>query len=203
MKIGIIDYKMGNIASLQNSFEKIGVTPSLISDPEALISCDKVILPGVGAFHDAAEHLSENGMDEAILSYAKSGKDLFGICLGLQLLFQNSEESRGAEGLGLIPGKVVHFSSNTPKEQLKIPHMGWNKMFVSKEDALFNGIENPYLYFVHSYHVECDDKYVLGRTDYGETFVSAVRHENVIGLQPHPEKSHDHGLKILKNFSDL
>jgi glutamine amidotransferase len=191
---------MGNIASLQNSCEKIGIHPSMISTPEELLTCDKVILPGVGSFHDAAEHLRQNALDEGIKAYAKSGKTLFGICLGLQLLFKESEESRGALGLDLIPGDVVHFSSTTPKEQLKIPHMGWNKMFLEKEDALFKGIDNPYLYFVHSYHVRCDDKYSIGKTDYAERFTSAVRFENVIGLQPHPEKSHENGLKILKNF---
>lgn len=201
MKIGIIDYKMGNIASLRNSLEKIGSHGDLVTTAEEIIGCDKLILPGVGAFNDAAEHLKEAGLDEAVKEYAKSGRYLFGVCLGMQLLFEKSEESRGAKGLELIPGEVVRFDKSL---NLKIPHMGWNRMDVQKEDAIFQGLEKSfYLYFVHSYHVKCDKKYVLGTTDYGETFASAVRHENVYGLQPHPEKSHDAGLRILKNFVEL
>lgn len=204
MKIGIVDYKMGNIASLRNSLEKIGARAEVITEADAIAQCDKVILPGVGAFNDAAEHLKEGGLDEALKAYVKSGRYLFGVCLGMQLLFEKSEESRGAHGLDLIPGDVVHFDKGDGKMQLKIPHMGWNRMELEKSDPIFSGLgEHFYLYFVHSYHVRCDDRYVLGRTDYGENFVSAVRHENVYGLQPHPEKSHDAGLKILKNFVEL
>ena len=204
MQVGIIDYKMGNIASLRNSLDKIGAKGKVITRAEEIAACDKLILPGVGAFNDAAEHLAEAGLDEALRAYVKSGKYLFGVCLGMQLLFEKSEESRGAQGLSLIPGEVVHFSSSDKSEHLKIPHMGWNRMEVVKEDPIFAGLEKQfYLYFVHSYHVKCDARYVLGETEYGERFVSAVRYENVYGLQPHPEKSHDTGLKILKNFVEL
>jgi len=204
MKVGIVDYKMGNIASLRNSLEKIGAQGEVVTTAEAVGKCDKLILPGVGAFNDAAEHLKEGGLDEALKAYVKSGRYLFGVCLGMQLLFEKSEESRGAEGLALIPGDVVHFKKGAKSQHLKIPHMGWNRMDVERQDPIFAGLgESFYLYFVHSYHVRCDDRYVLGRTDYGERFVSAVRHENVYGLQPHPEKSHDAGLKILKNFVEL
>ncbi len=202
--VGIVDYKMGNIASLRNSLDKIGATPKVITGADEVAACDKLILPGVGAFNDAAEHLAEAGLDEALKAYVTSGKDLFGVCLGMQLLFEKSEESRGAAGLSLIPGEVVHFSNSDKSEHLKIPHMGWNRMEVVREDPIFAGLAKQfYLYFVHSYHVTCAEPYVLGETEYGERFVSAVRHENVYGLQPHPEKSHDTGLKILKNFVEL
>jgi len=204
VKIGIIDYKMGNIASLRNSLEKIGSHGDLVTTAKEIKECDKLILPGVGAFNDAAEHLKDVGLDEALKEYVKSGNYLFGVCLGMQLLFEKSEESRGAKGLELIPGEVVKFNDSDIDQKLKIPHMGWNRMDVQKEDELFTGLDkNFYLYFVHSYHVNCDNRYVLGTTDYGETFVSAVRYENIYGLQPHPEKSHDSGLKILKNFVEL
>jgi len=204
MKIGIIDYQMGNIASLRNSFDKIGHHAEIITDPEGLKACDKLILPGVGAFHDAAQHLSAEGMDEAIQTYVKSGKALLGVCLGMQLLMESSEESRGAKGLGLISGDVVHFKNHEACKGLKVPHMGWNRMDVDHEDPLFRGLgEHFYLYFVHAYHVQCDCTHVLGRSDYGVSFTSAVRHENVYGLQPHPEKSHENGLKILKNFVEI
>lgn len=201
MRIGIVDYKMGNIASLINSLEKVGSHGVLVSTVKEIKKCDKLILPGVGAFNDAAEHLKEANLDEAIKEYAKSGKYLFGVCLGMQLLFEKSEESQGIKGLELIKGEVVHFNKNN---NLKIPHMGWNRVDIQKEDPIFSGLaKNFYLYFVHSYHVNCDNKYILATTDYGESFVSAVRHENIYGLQPHPEKSHDNGLKILKNFVEL
>lgn len=201
MRIGIVDYKMGNIASLINSLEKVGSHGVLVSAAEEIKKCDKLILPGVGAFNDAAEHLKEANLDEAIKEYAKSGKYLFGVCLGMQLLFEKSEESQGIKGLELIKGEVVHFNKNN---NLKIPHMGWNRVDIQKEEPIFFGLaKNFYLYFVHSYHVNCDNKYILATTDYGESFVSAVRYENIYGLQPHPEKSHDNGLKILKNFVEL
>ncbi len=203
MSIGIIDYKMGNIASLRNSLTKIGAVAKVVSTPEEIKACDKLILPGVGAFNDAAEHLAEGGLDEAIKAFAQSGNYLFGVCLGMQLLFEKSEESRGAVGLSLIPGEVVHFRNNDKNLHLKIPHMGWNRMSRT-DDPIFAGLpEAFYLYFVHSYHASCDSRYVIGSADYGETFTAAVRRENIYGLQPHPEKSHETGLKILKNFVEL
>ena len=203
MTIGIIDYKMGNIASLRNSLAKIGAEAKVVTTPKAIKSCDKLILPGVGAFNDAAEHLAKDGLDGAIKEFVQSGKYLFGVCLGMQLLFEKSEESRGARGLSLIPGEVVHFRNSDKTLHLKIPHMGWNLMR-TKEDPIFQGLpESFYLYFVHSYHVQCEERYTIGSSDYGETFTAAVHHENIYGLQPHPEKSHDTGLKILKNFVEL
>jgi len=201
---------MGNLASVINAFESVGVDIKVESDPEKLQNYDKLILPGVGAFGDAMEHLKSNGMDEAVKAYAKSGKPLLGICLGMQLLFESSEEFGSNEGLGLIEGKVVAFNESKFDHKLKVPHMGWNELFQQPVGAdqcvcpLFEGLNNEfYLYFVHSFHAVCDDKYAIGKTYYGYEFVSAVNKENIFGIQPHPEKSHENGLKIIKNFVKL
>ena len=202
--IGIVDYNMGNLASVINAFAKIGVEATLESDPSKLMKYDKLILPGVGAFGDAMEHLKENGMDKAVITYATSGKPLLGICLGMQLLFDSSEEFGSTKGLGLIPGKVVAFDESKFDHPLKVPHMGWNEMFAQTDSKLFEGLEKEfYLYFVHSYHTVCDDKYAIGKTHYGYEFVSAVQNDNIYGIQPHPEKSHENGLKIIENFAKL
>ena len=206
--IGIVDYKMGNLASVINAFAKIGADATLESDPSKLSQYDKLILPGVGAFGDAMDHLKENGMDEAVKAFAATGKPLLGICLGMQLLFESSEEfakdEHGTHGLGLIPGKVVAFDENKFDHPLKVPHMGWNELFQQKQTALFSELpEDFYLYFVHSFHAVCDDAYAIGKTHYGYEFVSAVQNGNIYGIQPHPEKSHENGLKIIENFAKL
>ena len=201
MKIAIVDYNMGNLASVANAFKKIGTKAEIIKDADKLKNYDKLIFPGVGAFGDAMKHLKETNLDEAMKEFIKSGKYVLGVCLGMQLLFERSEEFGNHKGLGIIEGEVIKFDKN--KMQEKIPHMGWNKMFFKRKTALFVGLENPYLYFVHSYHVICDEKYVIGKTIYGYEFVSAVNKDNVFGFQPHPEKSHNAGLKILENFVRL
>jgi glutamine amidotransferase len=202
--IAVVDYNMGNLRSVQNAFLKIGEEITIVSNPKEIQKYDKLILPGVGAFGDAMEHLKQNGMDEAIKTFAKSGKPLLGICLGMQLLLESSDEFGAHEGLGLIPGMVRKFDTSKFKTPLKVPHMGWNELFVKKQSALFNGLEDEiYLYFVHSFHAICDDKYIIGETEYGYPFASAVNKENIYGFQPHPEKSHNNGLKILKNFTEL
>ena len=212
--IGIVDYNMGNLASVINAFAKVGADATLESDPSKLSKYDKLILPGVGAFGDAMEHLQSNGMDEAVKAYALSGKPLLGICLGMQLLFESSEEfakdSNGTQGLSLIPGKVVAFDETKFDHPQKVPHMGWNELFQQPVGAdlrvcpLFEGLPSDfYLYFVHSFHAECHDKYVIGKTHYGYEFVSAVQNDNIYGIQPHPEKSHENGLKIIENFAKL
>jgi glutamine amidotransferase len=214
--IGIVDYNMGNLASVINAFAKVGVDASLESDPAKLSRYDKLILPGVGAFGDAMEHLKSIGMDEAVKTYATSGKPLLGICLGMQLLFESSEEFGSTEGLGLIPGKVVAFNESRFDHSLKVPHMGWNELFLQKEinekgsmmedgrSPLFSDLSDEfYLYFVHSFHAVCEDKYAIGKTHYGYEFVSAVQNGNIYGIQPHPEKSHKNGLKIIENFAKL
>ncbi len=175
----------------------------IVSDPNEVKNYDRVILPGVGAYGDAMEYLKKTGMNEAVLEFAKSGKPMIGICLGMQLLFDSSEEFGFTKGLGLIDGKVVAFDKTKMNmDEHKVPHMGWNKIF-NKQNKLFNGLENPYLYFVHSYHAVTEDKYTIGTTHYGYDFVSAVQKDNIYGFQPHPEKSHDNGIIILKNFMKL
>jgi len=202
MKIGIVDYNMGNLASVNNAFKKIGAGAEIVNDADKLKNYDKLVFPGVGAFGDAMEHLKDTNLDESMREFVKSGKYVIGVCLGMQLLFESSEEFGNHAGLGIIPGKVVKFDKNAMQGH-KIPHMGWNKMFFNKKTPLFEGIEDPYLYFVHSYHAVCDEEYVIGKTVYGYEFVSAVNKENVFGFQPHPEKSHNAGLKILENFVKL
>ncbi len=199
--IGIVDYNMGNLASVKNAFDKIGAKAEIVKDADKLKNYDKLLFPGVGAFGDAMEHLKETNLDKAIREFVKSGKYVLGICLGMQLLFESSEEFGRHKGLGLIKGRVVRFK-NIEKTH-KIPHMGWNKMFFTKKAPLFKGLNNPYLYFVHSYHVVCDDEFVIGKTIYGYEFVSAVNKDNLFGFQPHPEKSHNAGLRVLENFINL
>lgn len=202
--IAIVDYNMGNLASVKNAFDLLGEKVVVESDPEKLSSYDRIILPGVGAFGDAMEHLRDRGMDEAVREYAAGGKYLLGICLGMQLLFESSEEFGISDGLGLIEGRVVAFDTSRFSTPLKVPHMGWNRMF-TKEHPLFEGLDEAhYLYFVHSYHALCaHESDSIGESVYGYRFTSAVAHENVMGIQPHPEKSHKNGLSILKNFINL
>ncbi|HIC12853.1 MAG TPA: imidazole glycerol phosphate synthase subunit HisH [Sulfurimonas sp.] len=199
--IGIVDYKMGNLASVQNAFSKLGEETVVESDPKKLKEYDKLILPGVGAFGDAMEHLREYNMIDAIKEFALSKKPILGICLGMQLLFDSSEEFGNHKGLGLIKGDIKAFDESKFSEPLKVPHMGWNRMFTNNH-PLFDGLdENHYLYFVHTFHITgANEKDIIGETEYGYKFTSAIAHENIMGIQPHPEKSHENGLKILENF---
>ena len=200
--LGIIDYNMGNLASVYNACSKFTKDLKIVKNADDLKNLDKIILPGVGAYKDAMQHLENSGLKDAILDFANSKKPLLGICLGMQLLFESSEEFGYTKGLGLIEGKVVKFDKSKMGSDLKIPHMGWNKI-VNKDNPLFKDLQNPYLYFVHSYHVITDDKYTIATTNYGYDFVSAVNKDNIFGFQPHPEKSHNNGLKILENFINL
>ncbi|OCR11028.1 imidazole glycerol phosphate synthase subunit HisH [Helicobacter pullorum] len=201
--LGIVDYNIGNLASVQNAILKVGESAKIESDPSKLKDYDKIILPGVGAFGDAMEHLQKSGMQEAILDFVKSGKFLLGICLGMQLLFQKSYEFGEHSGLGLLEGEIIHFEKAALKKGEKIPHMGWNLVKKVKNSALLEGLEDSfYLYFVHSYYLG-ESKNALGMSHYGIDFVSIVQKENIFGIQPHPEKSHNVGLKILKNFVKL
>ena len=201
--LGIVDYNIGNLASVQNAILKVGESAKIESDPSKLKDYDKIILPGVGAFGDAMEHLQKSGMQEAILDFVKSGKFLLGICLGMQLLFQKSYEFGEHSGLGLLEGEIVHFEKAALQKGEKIPHMGWNLVKKVKNSALLEGLEDSfYLYFVHSYYLG-ESKNAIGMSHYGIDFVSIVQKENIFGIQPHPEKSHNVGLKILKNFVKL
>ncbi len=202
--IAVIDYNMGNLRSVENAFKKVGESVQIVSDPEKVKNFDKILLPGVGAFGDAMNHLEKSGMGDAVIEFAKSGKPLLGICLGMQLLFEKSYEFGEHRGLSLIEGEVVAFDKSRFKTPLKVPHMGWNELFVQKETPLFEGLPKAfYLYFVHSFHAVCDERYVIGKSVYGYEFVSAVCKDNIFGIQPHPEKSHNNGLKIIRNFVEL
>ncbi len=202
--IAIIDYNMGNLASVQNAFTKLGFATVIENDPNKFKDYDKLILPGVGAFGDAMKHLKERDMIDALKEYAQSGKYMLGICLGMQLLFDSSEEFGKHQGLGLIKGDVKAFDKNIFLEPLKVPHMGWNRMFTTNHPLFSNLDKEYYLYFVHTYHVKCEnEKDSIGKTNYGYEFTSAVANKNVFGIQAHPEKSHENGLKILENFIGL
>ena len=200
--LGIIDYNMGNLASVYNACSKFTKDLKIVKNADDLKNLDKIILPGVGAYKDAMQHLEDSGLKDAILDFANSKKPLLGICLGMQLLFESSEEFGYTKGLGLIEGKVVKFDKSKMSSDLKIPHMGWNKI-INKENPLFKDLKEPYLYFVHSYHIVTSEKNIIGKTEYGYTFASAVNNNNIFGFQPHPEKSHNNGLKILENFINL
>ena len=201
--LGIVDYNIGNLASVQNAILKVGESAKIESDPSKLKDYDKIILPGVGAFGDAMEHLQKSGMQEAILDFVKSGKFLLGICLGMQLLFQKSYEFGEHYGLGILEGEMNHIVKVALKKGEKIPRRGWKMVKKVKNSALLEGLEDSfYLYFVHSYYLG-ESKNALGMSHYGIDFVSIVQKENIFGIQPHPEKSHNVGLKILKNFVKL
>ena len=201
--VAIVDYGVGNLFSLKSSFAAIGAETVVTGDPAVLRSADKIILPGVGAFEDAAQKLRESGLDAVLKQLAAEGKPLMGICLGMQLLFEKSFEYGEHEGLGLIPGQVVPMAGMIP-EELKIPHIGWNGLRFRRETPLFRHIkEGDCVYFVHSYYaVECDD-YVVADTEYGAMLTAAVAKDNVYGCQFHPEKSGDVGLGILKAFVEM
>ena len=202
--IAIVDYNMGNLASVKNAFAKLGEETVVVSNPDEFKNYDKLILPGVGAFGDAMEHLRERNMIKPLQEYAESGKFMLGICLGMQLLFESSEEFGRHVGLGLIKGDVKAFDTTKFEEKLKVPHMGWNRMFTKEHPLFYNLDKEHYLYFVHTYHVNCaNEEDIIGRTHYGYEFTSAVACGNIFGIQPHPEKSHENGLHILENFINL
>ena len=202
--IAIVDYNMGNLASVKNAFAKLGKETVVESDPDKFKNYDKIILPGVGAYGDAMEHLQSKDMVEAIQSYAKSGNYIFGICLGMQLLFESSEEFGKHEGLGIIKGHVSAFDSSKFSEPLKVPHMGWNKIKWQKSHPVFANLDPDYeYYFVHSYYVLPEDKdIILGTTFYGIEFPSVIGYKNLVAVQFHPEKSGKPGLQILKQFCE-
>ncbi|WP_169784616.1 imidazole glycerol phosphate synthase subunit HisH [Campylobacter curvus] len=202
--IGIIDYGAGNLQSVINAFEKLNLSARLVRNAEELAKFERIILPGVGAFGEAMKKLKSANLDEAIKDFVASGRPFLGICLGMQLLFEKSSEFGEHAGLGLLRGEVVKFDDAKFDEPLKVPHTGWNVINFVRETPINRGLKkSEYLYFVHSYHVVCDENAVLGSSEYGYKFTSAVAKGNVFGFQPHPEKSHDTGLKILQNFGRL
>ncbi len=200
--IVIVDYGMGNLRSVQKGFEKIGARASVSRDIKAVENADRLVLPGVGAFAECMRNLETLGLTEPIKTFLSSGKPFLGICLGLQLLFEESEEFGIHKGLGIIPGKVKAFNREMG---LKIPHMGWNQVKFVKESPLLKGVpDGAHFYFVHSYYVEpVEHSDVLTQTNYGVTFTSAVARDNIFAVQFHPEKSQENGLTLLRNFSAL
>ncbi|MEF3312746.1 imidazole glycerol phosphate synthase subunit HisH [Paenibacillus sp. GYB004] len=197
--IAIIDYGMGNLHSVSKAVERLGFEAVVTSDPEVILSASGAVLPGVGAFGDAMDNLRETGLKETVLEYAASGKPLLGICLGMQLLFAESEEHGQHNGLNLLPGKVVRF-----RGPYKVPHMGWNRLSFRRSSPLLEGLEEGHVYFVHSYHVipeETND--LLATTDYYQAVTAIVGRGNVYGMQFHPEKSSDLGMKLLERFLKL
>ena len=202
--IAIVDYGVGNLFSLESSFAKIGAKVVVSSEEAVIRSADKIILPGVGAFGDAAEKLRNSGLGDVVVDEAKKGKPVMGICLGMQLLFEKSFEYGEHEGLGLLHGSVVPMKGVIP-EDLKIPHIGWNALdFTSKVSKLFRFIKNgDFVYFVHSYFATDCDEDVIAYTEYGANLCAAVERGNVFGCQFHPEKSGDVGLEILRGFCEL
>ena len=202
--IAIIDYGVGNLFSLTCSFQSIGADICVTSDPEVIAEADRIVLPGVGAFEDAAKKLRDSGLDKVIKAECAAGKPLLGICLGMQMLFEKSYEYGEHEGLGLIKGNIKPIRDVIPSD-LKIPHIGWNALdFGEKKDELFKYLEQgDFVYFVHSYYgADCEES-VIAKTEYGAPLTAAVRNKNVCGVQFHPEKSEKVGLSILKAFCEI
>lgn len=200
--IAIIDYDAGNLRSVEKALLALGEQPVITRDAEAILSADKVILPGVGSFGDAMNKLHQYGLVQVINQVVQNKTPFLGICLGLQLLFERSDESPGAEGLGILKGEILKIPDSSG---LKIPHIGWNSLTIKPGARLFKGIDDgAYVYFVHSYYLKADDdKTVAAFTEYGTTIHASVECGNVFACQFHPEKSSDTGLKILKNFIEL
>lgn len=201
--IAIIDYDAGNIKSVEKALLMLGEEACITRDKEVLLNADKVILPGVGAFGNAMEKIHEYGLYEVIWEIVRKGTPFPGICLGLQLLFEESEESPGVKGLGILPGKILRIPDNN--SSLKIPQIGWNSLSFLNKGKLFEGLEEGcYVYFVHSYYLKAEEKdIVTAATEYGTTIHASVEKDNVFACQFHPEKSSAVGLKILENFIRL
>ncbi|MFZ3072991.1 MAG: imidazole glycerol phosphate synthase subunit HisH [Thermodesulfobacteriota bacterium] len=205
--IAIIDYDMGNIRSVEKALKHVGGDPVVTRDPKKILDASAVVLPGVGAFKECMRNLENYGLIEPLLKSISTGKPFLGICLGLQLLFEEGEEDGPCKGLGVIKGKVLKFPSGMKDEgrELKIPHMGWNSVKKEKESGLLKDIEDgTFFYFVHSYYAVPDDKTVtLTKTSYGTDFTSSIEKDNVVACQFHPEKSQKAGLTLLKNFIEM
>lgn len=204
--IAIVDYGMGNVRSVQKAFERLGHAAEVTPDPDRVRRAAAVVLPGVGAFGDCMANLVKGDLREPVVEAVLSGRPFLGICLGLQLLFDESEEFGRQEGLGLVPGRVLRFPARAPSgESLKVPHIGWNQVSFRDRARIFDGLPDPsHLYFVHSYYVAPEDpSWIAGTTEYGLPFASAIARDNVWGVQFHPEKSQRLGLSILDHFGRI
>ncbi len=200
MSIAIIDYGIGNLRSVEKAFTAQGIDAVVTRAETVLRQADKLVLLGVGAFGYAMQSLRALGFDELVSEAAHAGKPILGLCVGLQMMFDEGHEFGVHKGLGLLPGKVVKFPDN-----LHVPHIGWNQVAVQSEHPIFRGLENQsFFYFVHSYYVEPEDaSCVYGTTDYGIKYASICGRDNIVGVQFHPEKSQTTGLKLLKNFAEM
>ncbi|GAB6072029.1 imidazole glycerol phosphate synthase subunit HisH [Venenivibrio stagnispumantis] len=198
----LVDYGMGNLRSVEKALQKVGLEVNRSSNPEDIDKADAIVVPGVGAFADAIHNLERFGLKDKIIQAINQGKPYLGICLGLQILFEYGYEFGEHEGLGIIKGKVIRFDERL---NIKIPHMGWNQVWIKKKDKMFKNIkEGDYFYFVHSYYAVPDEEDVIASyTDYGVDFCSAIEKDNIWAVQFHPEKSQTTGLKFLQNFADF
>ncbi len=197
--IAVVDYGMGNLKSVTNAFRKLGTQIVVTRDRETIRKASAVVLPGVGAFGKCIENLKAFDLFDFLKDEIGAGKRYLGICLGLQILLESSEESEGVAGMGLVRGRVVRF-----RTELKVPHMGWNSVEIVKRSKIFNGIETGnYFYFVHSYYPEPEEEVAATKTEYGIRFTSSIEKENIFACQYHPEKSQEIGLSLLRNFVAL
>ncbi|RZN69141.1 MAG: imidazole glycerol phosphate synthase subunit HisH [Candidatus Methanolliviera hydrocarbonicum] len=201
-KIAIIDYSLGNLRSIKKGFEKVGAEPFITNDDRSIKEADGIVLPGVGAFKSAMGKLE--GKESVIYELIDNGKPILGICLGMQILVRESTEGGLIDGLKIIPGRVIKFDGEEMKD-LKIPHMGWNNIKINVENPLFEGMKRNYFYFVHSYYVQTDERYVLAESEYGKKFAASIFHpeKKIYGTQFHPEKSGEDGIKVLSNFLEM
>ncbi len=197
IRVAVVDYEAGNTLSVTRALDKVGARVDLTADPRRVEAADAVVLPGVGAFGDCMRKLRERGMDEACLTTYRVGKPFLGVCVGLQVLFERSEESPAAEGLGILPGRVVRFDVG----DFKVPHMGWNELGVVRDHPVLVGLDGEAFYFVHSYHPKPGKpEHLLGVAEYGGQFCAAAGRDNLVAVQFHPEKSSRAGLALYENF---
>jgi imidazole glycerol-phosphate synthase subunit HisH len=203
--IGIIDYGMGNLFSVSKALERLNIPYFISDDKDELMKANGLLLPGVGSFKDAMIRLNGSGLAEMIKRYVGTGKPLLGICLGMQLLFEESEENGPTKGLSLLPGRVERFTGCTEEGLVyKVPHMGWNKLKINRQSSILKNIEGDFVYFVHSYYVKTNEqKVILASSDYHVDVPAIVGQENIIGMQFHPEKSSKLGMQFLHNFAEL
>jgi imidazole glycerol-phosphate synthase subunit HisH len=200
MTIAIIDYGIGNLRSVEKAFTSQGLNAVISSDEKVLRAADRLVLPGVGAFAACMNNLRERGLEDFVIEAAKSGTPIIGLCVGLQMMFDEGHEFGIHKGLGLLPGKIVRFA-----EGVRVPHVGWNQVEIKKNHPIFRDLpDQSFFYFVHSYHVVTDDpSCVLGETEYATRYPSICGRDNIVGVQFHPEKSQAAGLKLLKNFAEM